>query len=90
LGLSRPALEARRRKHLKGVGTIADRSYKTVEISGISKQGTDDAISNTIAKASQSLRNLDWFEVTQIRGHIEDGSIGHYPVTLKLGFRLED
>ncbi len=53
-------------------------------------RGLDQAIRNGIARADQTLRNLDWFEVTQIRGQIENGRIEHYQVGLKVGFRLED
>ena len=69
---------------------MSDHVYKSVEITGTSPQGVKEAIDGAIAKASQTLRNLDWFEVTSIRGHIDDGSVAHYQVTLKLGFRLED
>ena len=69
---------------------MSDHVYKSVEITGTSSDGVKEAIDGAIAKASQSLRNLDWFEVVGIRGHIEDGAVGHYQVTLKIGFRLED
>jgi len=69
---------------------MSDNVYKSVEITGTSTDGVNEAIDGAIAKASQSLRNLDWFEVVGIRGHIEDGGIAHYQVTLKIGFRLED
>jgi dodecin len=67
-----------------------DHVYKSVEITGTSPAGVKEAIDGAIAKASQSLRHIDWFEVIGIRGHIEDGSVAHYQVTLKIGFRLED
>jgi flavin-binding protein dodecin len=66
-----------------------DNTYKLTEIVGTSSEGLDAAITNGINKANQSLRNLDWFEVTQIRGHIEDGAIAHFQVAMKVGFRLE-
>jgi dodecin len=69
---------------------MSNHVYKSVEITGTSPDGVREAIDGAIAKASQSLRNLDWFEVIDIRGHIEDGSVAHYQVTLKIGFRLED
>jgi len=70
---------------------MTDRVYKTVEITGSSPEGVTQAIDRAIAKASETLRHLDWFEVTEIRGHIgEGGRVAHYQVTLKLGFRLED
>jgi dodecin len=65
-------------------------TYRVTEIVGSSPDGVDDAVRNGLARASQTLRNLDWFEVTQIRGHLEEGRIGHYQVGLKVGFRLED
>jgi flavin-binding protein dodecin len=70
---------------------MSDHVYKSVEITGSSPEGVTQAIERAIAKASQTLRNLDWFEVQDIRGHIgEDGSVAHYQVTLKIGFRLEE
>lgn len=63
--------------------------YKVVEIVGSSSKGTDDAIQNAIERASKTLKNLDWFEVVATRGHLANGKIGHYQVTLKIGFRLE-
>ncbi|PCK08070.1 MAG: dodecin flavoprotein [Alteromonadaceae bacterium] len=65
-------------------------AYKKVEIVGSSKIGTDDAIRNAIAECNKSLRNLDWFEVVETRGHISNGEVGHFQVTLKVGFRLDD
>jgi dodecin len=69
---------------------MSDHVYKTVEITGSSTDGVTQAIDRAIAKVSESLRELDWFEVTEIRGHIEEGAVAHYQVTLKVGFRLED
>jgi flavin-binding protein dodecin len=69
---------------------MSDHVYKSVEITGSSPDGVTQAIERAVAKASQSLRGLDWFEVTEIRGHLEEGNIKHYQVTLKVGFRLED
>ena len=69
---------------------MSDHVYKSVEITGTSPAGVREAIDGAIAKASQSLRHLDWFEVTSIRGQIDDGRVAHYQVTLKIGFRLED
>ena len=68
---------------------MSDHVYKSVEITGSSESGVDDAIGGAVAKAADTLRNIDWFEVTSIRGHVEDGRVGHVQVTLKLGFRLE-
>ena len=69
---------------------MSEHVYKSVEITGTSGDSVQAAIDGAIAKASQTLRNLDWFEVVGIRGHLEDGLPGHYQVTLKIGFRLED
>ncbi len=63
--------------------------YKYIEVVGSSTQGTDDAIRNAIAKAAETVHNLDWYEVVESRGHIEDGEIAHYQVTVKIGFRLD-
>jgi flavin-binding protein dodecin len=69
---------------------MSDNVYKSIEITGSSGEGVTQAIDRAIAKASESIRGLDWFEVTEIRGHLEDGAVSHYQVTLKVGFRLED
>ncbi len=68
---------------------MSEHTYKKVEIVGSSKTGVDDAIKNAIDKASKSLKNLDWFEVIDTRGHIVDGAVAHFQVTLKVGFRLD-
>jgi dodecin len=64
--------------------------YKKIELVGSSRDGVDDAIRRAIEKASETMRNLDWFEVTEIRGWIQDGQPQHTQVTLSVGFRLED
>lgn len=64
--------------------------YKKIELVGSSREGTDDAIRRAIAKAGDSIHNLDWFEVKEIRGWIEDGEAQHFQVTLQVGFRLDD
>ncbi|MFF2502897.1 dodecin [Streptomyces sp. NPDC058067] len=69
---------------------MSHHTYRVTEIVGTSPDGVDQAIRNGIARASQTLRGLDWFEVGQVRGHIENGQIAHYQVNLKVGFRLED
>ncbi|MGW0120851.1 dodecin [Streptomyces sp. NPDC003327] len=69
---------------------MSNHTYRVTEIVGTSTEGLDQAIRNGIDRASQTLRGLDWFEVTQVRGHIVDGSIEHFQVGLKVGFRLED
>jgi hypothetical protein len=68
---------------------MTDHVYKTVEITGTSPAGVTQAIEVAIAKASKTLRNLDWFEVIGVRGHVGEGGVNHYQVTLKIGFRLE-
>lgn len=65
-------------------------TYRVTEIVGSSHEGLDAAIRNGLARASKSLRQLDWFEVTQIRGHLDGGTVGHFQVGLKVGFRLEE
>jgi flavin-binding protein dodecin len=69
---------------------MLNHTYRVTEIVGTSTEGTDEAIRNGIARAAQTLTGLDWFEVIESRGHIENGSIEHFQVTLKVGFRLED
>jgi len=68
---------------------MADHVYKVVEIVGSSSKSSDDAIQNAIARAAKTLKNLDWFEVVDTRGHLKDGKVAHFQVTLKIGFRLE-
>jgi dodecin len=70
---------------------MTEHVYKSVEITGSSPAGVNEAIERAIAKAAETLRNLDWFEVVAIRGQIgDDGRIAYHQVTLKIGFRLED
>jgi flavin-binding protein dodecin len=69
---------------------MTNRTYRVTEIVGTSPDGADQAIRNGIERAAQSLRHIDWFEVTQIRGQARDGEVEHYQVGLKIGFRLED
>ncbi|MDQ8035649.1 hypothetical protein CEG14_19395 [Bordetella genomosp. 1] len=64
--------------------------YKQIELVGSSEVSSDDAIKRAIERASSTLRNLDWFEVTEVRGHIKDGKVAHWQVGLKLGIRLEE
>lgn len=68
---------------------MSDHVYKIIEIVGTSTRSTDDAIEQAIAKAGESLHNLDWFEVVETRGHIVDSKIAHYQVKIKIGFRLD-
>ena len=69
---------------------MSDHVYKLVELVGSSTTSTDDAIRNAIETAAKTLRQIDWFEVIQTRGHVADGKVAHFQVTLKLGFRLEN
>jgi flavin-binding protein dodecin len=69
---------------------MSDHTYRVTEIVGSSPESLHQAIRNGVARASQTLRNLDWFEVTEIRGQIEDGAVAHFQVGLKVGFRLDD
>lgn len=65
-------------------------TYKKIEIVGSSRNSVDEAIRNAIAEASRSLQNVEWFEVGEIRGHVENGQIAHFQVTVKIGFRLNE
>jgi flavin-binding protein dodecin len=70
---------------------MTDHVYKSVEITGSSPAGVTEAVDRAIAKASETLRNLDWFELVAVRGQIgDDGRVAHYQATIKIGFRLED
>jgi hypothetical protein len=66
------------------------RTYRVTEVVGTSSEGIDDAIKGAIGRAARTLHGLDWFEVTEIRGHIVDGEMGHVQVGLKVGFRLDE
>lgn len=68
---------------------MADQTYGITEIVGTSSESVHQAIRNGIARATQTVRNLDWFEVSTIRGHIENGEVAHFQVQMKLGFRIE-
>jgi flavin-binding protein dodecin len=67
-----------------------DHTYRVTEIVGSSPDSIDQAIRNAVTRAGTTLRQLDWFEVTEVRGHIVDGQVAHFQVGLKVGFRLED
>jgi flavin-binding protein dodecin len=69
---------------------MTDRTYRVTEIVGTSPEGIEPAIRSGVQRAAQTLRHLDWFEVTEVRGQIVDGQVAHYQVGLKVGFRLED
>jgi flavin-binding protein dodecin len=65
-------------------------TYKIVELTGTSPDGVTEAMRAGVARANRTLRNLDWVEVGEIRGHVVDGEIQHFQVTMKIGFRLEE
>ena len=69
---------------------MTDRTYRVTEIVGTSPDGIETAIRNGVQRAAETLRHLDWFEVTEVRGQIRDGEVAHYQVGIKVGFRLED
>jgi flavin-binding protein dodecin len=69
---------------------MSERTYRITELVGTSPDSIENAIRSGIARASATLRHIDWFEVTEIRGYVRDGALDHYQVGMKLGFRLED
>lgn len=69
---------------------MTDRTYRVSEIVGTSPDSIDQAVHNGISRAAQTLRHIDWFEITQVRGQVKDGAVEHFQVGMKLGFRLED
>ena len=69
---------------------MSEHIYRIAEIVGTSPNGVDDAIRNAVSRANRTLRNIDWFQTTEIRGHLTDGQVADWQVTVKIGFRLED
>ncbi len=69
---------------------MTDRTYRVTEIVGTSPDGIEAAIRNGVSRAARTLRHVDWFEMTEVRGQVKDGEVEHFQVGLKLGFRLED
>lgn len=69
---------------------MSEHVYKTIELVGSSTGGIEDAVHQALARASKTVRNMRWFHVSEMRGHIEEGSVAHWQVTLKVGFTLED
>jgi flavin-binding protein dodecin len=69
---------------------MANHVYKSIELTGSSPTSIEEAVNNAITKASQTIRNMRWFSITETRGHIEDNKVNHWQVTLKVGFTLED
>ena len=68
---------------------MSDHIYKSLELTGSSKVGIEDAVDKAIAKASETVRNIQWFNVVETRGHVQDGKVAHWQVTVKVGFTLE-
>jgi len=69
---------------------MSDHVYKKIQLVGSSSTSTDDAIRNAIARAHETVQNMNWFEVVETRGHIENGQVAHWQVTIDIGFRLKD
>jgi dodecin len=69
---------------------MPDHVYRIIQVAGSSERSLEEAIQNAVRRASSTLRQVGWFEVVETRGHVEDGKVAHYQVTLKIGFTLED
>jgi len=69
---------------------MTDHVYRIIEVAGSSEKSIEDAIQKAVGRAARTLRQVGWFEVVQTRGHVEDGKVAHYQVTLKIGFTLDD
>lgn len=69
---------------------MSDHIYKKIELVGSSTKGIEDAVQNAVARANQTIRNMRWFEVAEVRGQIDKGAVSHWQVTVKIGFTLED
>ena len=69
---------------------MSDHVYKKIELVGSSPKSIEEAVTNALSRAAKSVRNMRWFEVTETRGHVADGKVDHWQVTLKVGFTLED
>lgn len=68
---------------------MSNHVYKIIELTGSSPKGTDDAVNKAVEKAAKTVRNMRWFEIINTRGHIEDGKVAHWQVTVKIGFTLD-
>ncbi|MEP6655766.1 MAG: dodecin [Betaproteobacteria bacterium] len=68
---------------------MSTNTYKLIELVGSSSTSSDEAIRNALSKAAETIKHIDWFQVTETRGHVHDGAIAHFQVTLKVGFRIE-
>jgi flavin-binding protein dodecin len=75
--------------YLRGKAPMKDHVYKTLEITGSSDKGIEDAVNTAVAKANETVRNIHWFEVVETRGYVENGSVSYWQVSIKLGFKLE-
>ena len=69
---------------------MPDHVYRIIQVAGSSEKSLEEAVQNAVGRASRTLRQVGWFEVVETRGHVEDGRVAHYQVTLKVGFRLDD
>ena len=69
---------------------MSEHSYRLIEVVGSSPDGVDQAIKNAVEDAAKTLRNIHWFEVVETRGHVENGKVAHFQVTVKIGFTLDD
>jgi flavin-binding protein dodecin len=69
---------------------MSSNTYKLIELVGSSPNSSDDAVRNALAKAAATVQNMDWFQVIETRGHIQNGKVAHFQVTLKVGFRIAD
>lgn len=69
---------------------MSDHVYKKIELTGSSDTSIEEAVQNAVAKASESIRNMRWFEVVETRGHIKNNQVAHWQVTIKIGFTLDD
>jgi flavin-binding protein dodecin len=78
------------RYYLEGFNvSMSDNIYKKIELVGSSLNGVEDAVNNAISRAGKTIRNMNWFEVAEVRGHIEDNKVAHWQVTVKVGFTLD-
>jgi dodecin len=75
---------------MPGTTGTSDHIYKILELVGSSEKSIEDAIQNAISRASKTIREMKWFEVVQTRGHVENGAVAHYQVTIRVGFTLEE
>jgi len=72
------------------ISPMSDHIYKKIELVGSSPSGIEDAVNNAISRAGKTIRNMNWFEVVEVRGHLENNKVGHWQVTVKVGFTLDN